>query len=187
MSTLHITTARLLLRDLEIDDAERMFCMDSDPLLCALTGEIAPQDISETISHIGHIRMQYAENGFGRYAIVERASGHFIGWAGLKLEKNVNNHDKFIDLGYRLLSQYWNHGYATEAAIALVSYGFEVLHADKICAYIESCNPASRKIAEKAGLKVVSTFNGDRMEEWWLEIQSSDYNASMKPTDVMFM
>ena len=41
--------------------------------------------------------------------------------------------------------------------------GFEVLKTDKICAYVESSNPASKRVAEKAGLSVVPTFLGERM------------------------
>ena len=68
-------------------------------------------------------------------------------------------------------------GYATEASRALVAYGFKMLGVDKICAYIESNNTASSRVAEKAGLKVVSTFPGYRMEELWLEMQKSAFDS----------
>jgi RimJ/RimL family protein N-acetyltransferase len=56
-----------------------------------------------------------------------------------------------------------------------VAYGFDVLHLDKICAYIESDNTGSSRVAEKAGLRVVSTFPGERTEELWMEIRSDEF------------
>lgn len=75
---------------------------------------------------------------------------------------------------------YRGKGYATEASRAVVAYGFRVLkqQVHKICAYIETCNPGSKRVAEKAGLKVVGTFHGYRMEEWWMEIQQSDFEKA---------
>lgn len=67
-----------------------------------------------------------------------------------------------------------NKGYATEACRALVAYGFKVLNLEKICAYVESDNTASRHVAEKAGLRVVDTFPGERVEELWLEVLRAD-------------
>lgn len=67
-------------------------------------------------------------------------------------------------------------GYATEASRALVAYGFKVLNVDKICAYIEADNTGSSRVAEKAGLRTVSTFHGYRMKELWMEIQQSEFH-----------
>lgn len=53
------------------------------------------------------VRQQYVDNGIGRWAVVEKESGLFIGWAGLKIETNVNDHASFYDLGYRFLPEFW--------------------------------------------------------------------------------
>ena len=186
MSAVHITTDRLILRDLIDDDCDAMHDMDSHPLLIEATGEHIPSDKSETLKHIRNIRKQYEANGFGRYAVILKDTEEFLGWAGLKLEKNVNGHETFIDLGYRLLPRFWGKGYATEAGRALVSYGFEVLKVDRICAYVESNNHASRRVAEQCGLRVTGGFEGERMREWWLELDKSEYSSAMKPNCVVF-
>jgi RimJ/RimL family protein N-acetyltransferase len=67
-----------------------------------------------------------------------------------------------------------------------VAYGFKVLKVDKICAYVESTNPGSIRVAEKAGLKVVSTFPGYRMDEVWLEMQRSEFAGYDFVSDVEF-
>lgn len=169
---IHIRTSRLELRDLEIADCYRMHEMDTNPAVQVYLGGVdPPQTIDDTRRNIERIQAHYV-HGFGRWAVIERESNSFIGWAGLKIETNVNGHEKFYDLGYRFLPAFWNQGYATEAARALVDYGFQVLKADKICAYIEEEAAASRRVLEKVGFTVKSRFLGDRTDELWLEIQS---------------
>ena len=71
-----------------------------------------------------------------------------------------------------------NKGYATEASRALVAYGFNVFKIDIICAYIESDNTSSRRVAEKAGLRHVSTFPGIRAPELWMELRREEFTNS---------
>ena len=166
--------------------------MDSDPRVYAtLFGVVPPTTKEETTKQINMIHAQYEKNGIGRWAVVEKASGLYIGWAGIKIEHDVNVHDTFFDLGYRFIPEFWGMGYATETSKALVAYGFKVLNkvqqVDKICAYVESENIGSRKVAEKAGLKLVSTFVGDRMDEWWLEIRPDEFDEGSAMEGVEFV
>ena len=71
-------------------------------------------------------------------AVELKSNGCFIGWAGIKIEHNVNGHESFVDLGYRFLPEHWDNGYATEASSALLTFGFDILKLDKICAYAET-------------------------------------------------
>ena len=52
---------------------------------------------------IENIRQQYRTNGIGRMAVILKETGEFTGWAGLKLERNVNGHEQFYDIGYRFI------------------------------------------------------------------------------------
>ena len=58
---------------------------------------------------------------------------------------------------------------------------------DKICAYVESDNIPSRRVAEKAGLQVMSTFPGDRVEELWLEIHRDKFDAGYDKNNIMIL
>lgn len=108
MTTRRITTQRLVLRDLEPSDCDRMYLMDSDPRVFAtLFGCTPPTTVEDTSKAIDMVRKQYVDNGIGRWAVVEKESGLFIGWAGLKIETNVNGHESFYDLGYRLIPEFW--------------------------------------------------------------------------------
>ena len=166
---------RLYYRELLPEDAEAMFAMDNNPEVHRYLGKNPTQSIEETRKVINYVRQQYIDNGVGRMAAILKETNEFIGWGGLKLERNVNGHETFYDIGYRLLPQFWGKGYATESAIAFVDYGFNVLKAEKICAYADADNKASRRALEKAGLRYISTFesdylkssNGSEMAVWY--------------------
>jgi RimJ/RimL family protein N-acetyltransferase len=54
----------------------------------------------------------------------------FTGWCGLKYLSETNE----VDLGYRFMKKFWGKGYATEAALACIEYGFSRLHLQKLLA-----------------------------------------------------
>ncbi len=62
----------------------------------------------------------YKRNGYGRWAVIFKESGEFIGWCGLKL-----NEENFTDIGFRFLKREWNNGFATESSEAVLAYGFD--------------------------------------------------------------
>jgi [ribosomal protein S5]-alanine N-acetyltransferase len=174
--TSHIVTERLLLRDILEKDCQAMHELDTNPLVqMYLGGEKPPNDEQDTLEAIRYRRAHYEKYGFGRWAAVEILSGKVIGWAGLKVETNVNGHESFYDLGYRLLPEYWNRGYATELSTALLEYGFEKLGMKRICAYVEEEAVASRRVLEKIGLKAIEVFPGETTQEVWYEITAEEY------------
>lgn len=67
----------------------------------------APATVEDSAEGIARVRQQYIDTGVGRWAVVEKESGLFIGWAGLKVEANVNGHASFYDLGYRFIPEFW--------------------------------------------------------------------------------
>jgi RimJ/RimL family protein N-acetyltransferase len=168
--TKSIETERLYFRELEPTDDEGMFELDSNPEVHTYLGNNPVTTIEESRAAIDFIREQYRTNGIGRWAALLKETGEFIGWAGLKLERNVNGHDSHYDLGYRFIQKHWGKGYASEAAAAFVDYGFNVMKLEKINATADPSNAASRKILEKAGLKFIETFDHEGEEEVWYEM-----------------
>ncbi|NII81438.1 MULTISPECIES: GNAT family N-acetyltransferase [unclassified Pedobacter] len=101
-------TERLILRELIPTDAEGMFEMNSDPEVHLYLGNKPVKSIEQSIAEIEFIRKQYIENGIGRWAVIEKATGNFVGWSGLKLIKEItNNHVNYYDLGYRFSKRFW--------------------------------------------------------------------------------
>ncbi|KAN0033109.1 hypothetical protein ACTA71_011317 [Dictyostelium dimigraforme] len=165
-----LETQRLIFRELESNDDENLFeLLDSDPDVHKFL-EIAVVNIDQCRDAIKSIRNQYKMNGTGRMAVLIKETKEFIGWAGLKLEHNVNGHEQYYDIGYRFIKRYWGNGYATEATQFFINYGFNVLKIDKICAFTDKDNIASRKVLEKSGLKFIEMFDDNGNEEAWYEI-----------------
>jgi ribosomal-protein-alanine N-acetyltransferase len=165
-----IETARLVLRELLPTDDTGMFELDSNAEVHTFLGNNPINSIEQAQQAIAFIQQQYRENGMGRLAVIEKSTDQFAGWAGLKLVKErINGHSNFYDLGYRLIPKYWGKGYATEAAKAVLQYGFNQLHLTEIYGMADVNNTASRKVLEKAGLHYVETFDLDDVPHAWFK------------------
>lgn len=155
----HIETERLILRELRPEDAEDMYRMDSHPEVHRYLGNKPVTHISQIEQAIANVRQQYADNGIGRWAAIEKASGHFIGWTGIKyIAETKNGQVNFHDVGYRLHPDYWGKGYATESARAAIKYGFETMNLNEIIGTCHVENQASRNALQKCGLVFVEKF-----------------------------
>ncbi len=167
-----IETERLLLRELLPGDDIGMFELDSDPEVHRFLGNNPVTSIEQSREAIARIRQQYLDNGIGRWAVILKETGEFLGWSGLKLETNVNGHERFYDLGYRLIKKYWGKGYGYESAKAFIDFGFNEMKLETICAAFEHGNQGSKRIMEKCGMHFVNDFfhenaHGGRMCSWY--------------------
>ncbi|MBO2010726.1 GNAT family N-acetyltransferase [Hymenobacter negativus] len=169
-------TPRLHFRPFLATDAAGMFALDSDPAVHRYLGGIGGHmatSLEQSAATIAFIQAQYAANGIGRWAVLLRETGEFMGWAGLKLVAGpLNDHCNFYDLGYRLRSQFWRQGYGYEAAQAWLDYGFETLKLPRICAYADAENLGSRRILEKVGLQLGNEFEEDGTRCVWYEARN---------------
>ena len=160
MSRVFATTARLVLRELVHEDEAGMFAMDSDPEVHRFLGNEPLTSIAQVRPIIERVRRQYEEHGIGRWAVEERATGEFVGWAGLKrMTETVNGHHDFHDIGYRLQRRAWGKGYATEASLAARDYAFRELGLEHLYAMAQVDNRASRAVLEKIGLRHDGDFD----------------------------
>ncbi len=159
---IHIETDRLILRDLMDEDVQGMFAMDSDAEVHKYLGKKPISTLEEAQKYIDTIKEQYVKNGIGRWAVVEKESGKFIGWSGFKLVTDeMGGRSKFYDLGYRFIKQYWGKGYASETAIASLNHGFTKLNYDEICGMAEVDHIISNAILIKVGLVKRYEFTHD--------------------------
>jgi ribosomal-protein-alanine N-acetyltransferase len=152
-------TERLLLREILPTDVGGFFEMDSDPDVHIYLGSEPLQQKEQAANAIQFIRQQYIDNGIGRWAVIDKKTNTFLGWAGLKLITELtNNHINYLDLGYRFTKKYWGQGFATEAAAASLAYAFNELQANEVYAIADCKNIASNKILTKTGLTLVESF-----------------------------
>jgi [ribosomal protein S5]-alanine N-acetyltransferase len=169
-------TPRLILREIDIQDAKGILLLDSDPEVHLYLPDNVKHTIEEAKEDIRNIKKQYADFGIGRWAVIEKASGAFTGWAGLKWNTGPENHRRdFYDLGYRLIRKYWGRGYASEAAKVSIDYGFNTMNLDEINGIADSRNLASIKILQKVGMKFIETFTEDNHLLHWYSIKKADF------------
>lgn len=76
---IHIETERLILRDLIDTDALGMFNMDADPRVHLYLGNSPVSSINQSRADINFIREQYKSNGIGRWAVIDKVTGDFLG------------------------------------------------------------------------------------------------------------
>ena len=170
-----IETERLILRPLELSDAEAMFTMDNNPNVHKYLWQNPTQNIEETIKVIEYVQKQYVDNNIGRFATILKATGEFIGWTGIKFitDHVENGNTNFYDYGYRLDEKFWNKGYASEATKAWLDYGFKEMKIEKMNAYTHAENGASNHILEKHGMQFMEDYFDENSIKWkWWQMNN---------------
>lgn len=140
-------TPRLMIREFVLDDAPDIWELNSDPEVIKYTGDPPFETVENARDFLNNYK-DYENNGFGRWAVIKKDSGTFLGWCGLKL-----NEQNLIDLGFRFFRREWNKGYATEAAKACLEYGFMELNVNEIIGRVAMKNTGSIKVLEKLAME----------------------------------
>ncbi len=154
-----LATERLVLRTWTDADLAPFAALNADPEVMAFF----PGTLDHTSSAelMARIRGHFEVHGFGMWA-VER-QGVFIGFAGLAVPQFNAHFTPCVEIGWRLAREYWGHGYATEAALAALRYGFESLGLDEIVSFTVPNNQRSRRVMEKLGMSMDGTFAHPRL------------------------
>src|ERR1700674_1600475 len=148
MTTPALHTDRLLLRPHILADAPELARLAGAHEVAATTLRIPhPYSVADAEAFISE--WQGAADERVAFAIVLRENFAFLGGTGLRVEKE----HRHAELGYWIGTPYWGNGYATEAARAVLRYGFEVLNLHRIHASHFSGNAASGNILRKIGMK----------------------------------
>jgi RimJ/RimL family protein N-acetyltransferase len=93
---------------------------------------------------------QYEKHGFGPFAVIHQQDQKFMGYMGLLMQ--LIDGEELVELGYRLLPQYWGKGYATEAGLAVSRYAFDELKLDRLISIIDPNNTRSIQVAKRVGM-----------------------------------
>ena len=181
MSAFQIETKHLILRHLTRSDVNGMFELDSNPIVHKYLGNNPITTLEEAEKNIKSNIRQHKERGIARWATIEKSSGEFIGWSGLRLNSDLtyNNRTNFYDIGYRFIPRYWEKGYATESSIVALDYFFNTMKKDLLCGISETANMASNKILQKIGLQFINDFKIDSIDAKWYELKKENYAKTM--------
>lgn len=144
-----IESERLYLRELIIDDKEVLMKVLSNPE----SMEFYPHPFSEEEVErwIQWNIENYKEYKHGLWAVILKEGEVFIGDCGITMQ---NIGDKTVpEIGFHIIKEYCNKGFASEAALACKEYAFEVLHYHEVFSYTTVRNLPSQKVAEKIGMQ----------------------------------
>lgn len=161
--TQELETPRLLLRLMEAADIHGLFCVYTDPKVMAAfdSAPFTQQQMSQWLQrNLDH----QAKHGYGLFSVIHKADGMLIGDCGLEVMEVDGS--QVVELGYDFRSDYWNQGFATEAATAVRDYAFNVLILPQLISLIRVGNNASRRVAEKIGMVRISEFTRYEYRYW---------------------
>ena len=145
-----IKTGRLILRPFTMEDAEDMYAYASDE---TQTTYVFPKH--ETLEETERILAEmFIATPQGKYAIELEAAHRVIG----SIDLRVNANDKTGELGYILNQHYEGQGYMTEAAKALIIFGFETLGLNELHAYYIEGNDRSERVMQRIGMTYRGTL-----------------------------
>ncbi|MDB9314797.1 GNAT family N-acetyltransferase [Spirulina sp. CS-785/01] len=151
MLTIIAETPRLQLRHFTIADLPDLAMILADPKVMEFSLKGAMNTAESQGFLKSRILASYRENGFGLYAVEEKAQGRLIGFCGLLAQ--TLGEQKEVELAYRLAYPYWGRGLATESAIAIRDYTFHTLKIPRLISIIAPDNRRSIRVAEKVGLQ----------------------------------
>jgi len=145
-----LETNRLILRHQVLDDLDNLFALYCDLDVIRYIPD-APRNYEEAREELewymnGHPK--YPE--FGLWATIHKETNKFIGRCGL-LPGTIDGQNE-VEIAYLISKEYWGQGLGTEAAQAILDYGFERLNLSRLICLIEKENLASIKVAEKIGM-----------------------------------
>lgn len=147
-----LSTERLILRDFVDDDwpAVLAYQQDTRYLRFYEADHRTPEKVQ---AFVRRFIAQQSETPRQKYqpAIVLRDTGQLIGNVGIRI-RSAGAHQ--ADIGYEIDPQQWGRGYASEAARAIVGFGFEELGLHRITAHCLAENTASARVLEKLGMQL---------------------------------
>ena len=155
---MEIRTERLIIRPWREEDVKHYLAMSVDVGYNCFTppGVYLVKDEADALEKVRTRMKIFSDFAIGKFPIFLKETGEFIGTCGA---------DKFeldgkleYELGYRLMLNHWNKGYATEAARAVLNYLLKDLQLPQLHAFAVYQNPGSLRVIEKVGFTYLRDF-----------------------------
>lgn len=164
---MQLITLRLILRDFVEADCEAMLAYESKPLYPRYYESESGSE-ARVREFLGWFIAQQSDNPRYKFhmAVTLKASGKLIGNCNIrKVSADATN----AEIGYEYDPDYWGQGYATEAARAVVAYGFDMMKVHHIWAHRVADNAGSLRVLEKLGMRQEARFKEEAYckGRWW--------------------
>ncbi len=140
-----LRTERLVLRRWRDDDRDAFHDLNRDPAVMATIGPVMDRAASDAF--LDRIEGGFDEHGFGLWCV--DLDGVAIGFTGLSVPWFRDG----VEIGWRLRSERWGGGYATEAACEVLRFAFDTAGLDEVISFTAATNGRSRAVMERIGLR----------------------------------
>jgi ribosomal-protein-alanine N-acetyltransferase len=150
-----LETERLELRSATPADAPHLQALYSSPEVLRYLPPFPPISLEQAARAIERRVKMEAELGYAPFMIVRKDGDEFIGSGGVVPVKETSD----VEIAYHFLPSAWGKGYATEAATAILAFGFENARLNEIIGLAYPDNVASWRVLEKVGMRFVGTAN----------------------------
>jgi RimJ/RimL family protein N-acetyltransferase len=147
-----LETERLTLRQMDADDLDALAAVLGDPV--AMRHYPAPFTRDQVEGWIQWTLKNYADFGYGLWAVVLRASQECIGDCGLTWQRVGYVADRQLEVGWHIRRDLWNRGLATEAGLACRDYARDIIRQPHLISIIGPHNLASQAVARKLGMEI---------------------------------
>ncbi|MFJ4584947.1 GNAT family N-acetyltransferase [Streptomyces echinatus] len=147
-----IRTPRLLLRNWHDDDLAPMADINADPRVMRWIDDGSVRDLDQTAEDIERWEEEWDEEGFGLFAIELLASGELIGFTGLSVPEFLPEVLPAVAISWRIGSQFWGQGYASEAAHATLEFALQDRGLDRVISINRVGDNASENVSRKLGM-----------------------------------
>jgi ribosomal-protein-alanine N-acetyltransferase len=156
---LPLQSSRLTLRPWEEQDRAPFAALSADTVVMEHLTPLPTLDVSN--AWIDRQRAQFAQQGFGYWAVELRETRQLIGAVGLSRPSYEAHFTPAVGVGWRLARPFWGCGYASEAAREALRFGFEELGLDEIVATTIPANLRSRQVMRRLGMTYSSADDFD--------------------------
>ena len=146
-----LETPRLHLRSFSDDDLDAFSALTANEGFMRFSGGGA-LDREKTAALLERIMVRTRQNLPAQFVVFDRAESKLLGYCGFFLQ-TVDGVEE-LEIGYRLHPDYWNRGIASEASQAMRDHAFRHLKLERVISLIHPDNHASRRVAEKMGMKL---------------------------------
>ncbi|MGI8328701.1 GNAT family N-acetyltransferase [Actinomadura scrupuli] len=144
-----LRTERLALRQWRESDLEPWAALNGDPEVREHFPSVLTRE--ESAASMARFQAELDERGYGWWAVEVLETGEFIGFTGLdQVEEDMPFTG--VEIGWRLARSAWGHGYATEAALASLAFGFGTLGLSEIVAVTATTNLRSQAVMRRIGM-----------------------------------
>ena len=146
-------TARLSLRPATPADLDGLCRLNADPEVMRFILDGSTLDHEQTAARLLAMREHWQEHGYGIFVLRWRPTDEFVGWAGVATPTFLPEVMPAVEIGWRLLHQWWGRGLATEAARDVLRFAFDDIGLDRLLSIRHVDNEASGRVMEKLGFQ----------------------------------